>query len=108
RQVDREPERGVELERLPAGDVTLRRRVGEQFEPAVDVAVEADLLLLEDLGDPGGVAFQLGERAAHRLDDDRDERVDERLLEAEGLSAEERGAAEAAAQDITAPVPVRD
>ena len=75
-QLDREPVRRRERERLLGADRVLAGELLEHLQPARERLAEPLLLELDDALDLGGVLAQLRVRVAHLLDDDGREPVD--------------------------------
>ena len=83
REVDREPERVVQEERVVAGDVAAPEHAVEQVEPARQGLTEALLLAAHDPEDQLALLHDLGVRTAHHLDGGLDQRRRDELLGAE-------------------------
>ena len=73
----------------------------EYLNSPIQRLIKRLLLALDDLLDVVLLGAEFGEDVAHRLGQDGDELVEERLVEAEGAAVAD-GAAEDAAQDVVA------
>ncbi len=103
RQLDREAVRRLQVERVVAGDLALRRRLLEDRHAALERLAEALLLGGEHAVDLVAVLDELRIRRAHLLDHDVGEAGQERRLHPDAQAVLRR-AADDAAQDVAAPL----
>ena len=100
-ELDREPERVVQAERVVAGDLARGEQVVEQLGARGQRAAEALLLGADPLEDRLAPGDELGVAAAHRVEHDVDVLRQEPLLDARALPLLDR-AAHQAAQHVAA------
>ena len=103
RQLDREAVRRLQVERVVAGDLALRRRLLEDRHAALERLAEALLLGGERAEDLVAVLDELGVRLAHLLDHDTGEAGQERRLHPDP-QAVLRGATDDAPKHVAAPL----
>jgi hypothetical protein len=104
REVDGKAVGVVELEGVLARNAALARSFVKQRDAAIKRATEADFFVLNQLDHTPRVLPQFRERFAHRIHDDRHERMQKRVAQAELLTTEADCAAEDAPQHIPAPL----
>ena len=100
-EVDREPERVVQEERVVAGDVVLVDDLGEHVDAALQRGAERLFLALDDLAHDLVRSRDLRVRIAHRGDDLVDHRGQHDVARAEQVRVPNR-AADDAAQHVAA------